>query len=105
MSVQIKPEAVQNIINNIDKIQKRTDDSKIIQEGSKYSFMDLRNNQPLAELDTKSNTLHFHLDISKFVQRVDTIFLKDDDVMDFIKENKVESAAPAVYKVANNGPN
>ena len=101
MSIRIKPEAVNDIVSNLDAIQGRTDDSQILQAGSKYALMDTRTNQPLAELNTANSTLTMYKTPESLAARIDSAFISSSDIKDFIKENRVES--PPV-KLANNGP-
>lgn len=102
MSVRIKPEAVANIINNLDDLKGRTNDSEIVKQGSQYSFMDKRTDQPLAKLDAAGGTLKLYKTPEALAQRIDSVFVSTKDIKDFIKENAMESA-PQV-KLANSGP-
>ncbi len=102
MSFRIKPEAVKDIINNLDDIQSRTDDSQIVQQGSKYALMDNRTSQPLAELNTANSTLTMYKTPESMAARIDSVFVSSKDIKDFIQENKVEPA-PQV-RLANTGP-
>jgi len=102
MSVRIKPEAVATIISNMDDLKGRTNDSEIVKQGSQYSFMDKRTDQPLAKLDTAGGTLTMYKSPEALAQRIDSVFVSAKDIKDFIKENQVE-LAPEV-KFAISGP-
>ena len=105
MSFHVKPEATAEIISNLDALKGRTDDSEIIQKDSKYSFMDTRNNRPLAEIDTATNKVTLYKSVESLAARINSNFVTAEDIRGFIKEYSVAEQAPATpYKVANNGP-
>lgn len=103
MSFRVKPEAIPGIVSNLGDLKGRTNDSEIIQQGQKYSFMDKRNNQPLAELDTANGMVTMYKSPESMAARIDSAFVSAKDIKDFIKENTAEPA-PQV-RFANNGPN
>lgn len=98
----VKPEAVDKIINNMGKLKGRTDDAEIVTEKSsdgktRYSFIDNRNNQPLAVMQTQNGqtSLTLYKSPEQLAQRIDSAFVKAADIKEFISESRADAPARA----------
>jgi hypothetical protein len=94
----VKPEAASKIISNLDALKGRTDDSAILKEntatgGTKYSFMDTRTNTPLAVMNTQNGqaSLSLYKSSEDLAKRIDSAFVKTEDVRNFIAEVRADS--------------
>src|SRR3989338_587780 len=100
LSIQVKPDAVTSIISNLDKLKDRTDDSEIVKSCGKYSFMDKRNNQPLAELDSHNGMLTLYKSPKDMAERIDSAFISTKTINDFIATSRVPEISASATPVA-----
>lgn len=91
LTIPVEPEATKKIVLNLDRIKGRTDDSNITKEttpagATRYSFMDTRNNQPLAVMNTENGrtSLALYKSPEDLAKRIDSVFVKADDIKQFI---------------------
>lgn len=97
ITLPIKPEGVQKIVENLNTLQGRTDDSRIDREiGSgtvKYSLIDTRNNQPLAEMTRQGGQgwLTLYQSPENLAKRIDSNFVSARSIRDFLDENRMDA--------------
>lgn len=99
MVVPIKPDVIPDIVNNLGKLKGRTDDSDIVRNGDTYSFVDKRTNMPLAELNTKDNTLALYKTPRDMALRIDSAFISEKTITTFINDSRVPQQ-PEITQVA-----
>ena len=104
----VKPEIANELIEKLDQIKGRTDDSKITTEsvgngGTKFSLIDTRNNQPLAVMNKQGNdaTLTLYKSPEALAARIDSAFISVKDIKDFVEESKL--SAPQVASTMKPG--
>ena len=97
LSVPIKPEIAKQVVNSLSDIQGRTDDSEITKKpiapgGTEYALMDKRNGQPLATLQEQGGkyTLALYKSPPDLAKRIDSVFIDEKKINDFIKESRIE---------------
>ena len=93
LKIQVKPEVIPEIIARLDTLKGFTKDSEIVQLGNKYSFIDKRNNQPLAEMDAGAGTLSMYKSPKDMAARIDSFFVSTKGIADFIASSKTNDVA------------
>jgi len=97
MTFPVKPDAFKEIINNLDKLKGRTTDSEVVKEttasgATKYSFIDKRNNQPLAVMTAQNNQANLSLYKSPedLAKRIDSVFVNADSIKEFVTQSRAD---------------
>lgn len=96
MTFPVKPESAKEIINKFDQVKNRTDDSKTTSEptvdgGTRFSFIDKRDNQPLAVMNVQGGgaTITLYKSPESLANRIDSNFISAKDIRDFIQSSQI----------------
>jgi hypothetical protein len=95
MTFPVKPQALKEIINNLDSLKGRTADSEVVKEttdsgATKYSFIDTRNNQPLAVMTEQNGqaSLSLYKSPAELAKRIDSVFINADSIKEFVAKSR-----------------
>lgn len=94
ISYTVKPEKIPQIVENLAALESRTDDAKIVKRGTKYAFMDMKNGQPLAELDTAAGVMTLYKSPTDLAARIDSHFISAEKIKDFINDSRAQATPP-----------
>lgn len=95
----VKQDVVKDIVSQLGKLKTVTDDAKITKEslpdgGTKYSFIDTRDNQPLAIMRAHQGaeaTLTLYKSPEALAKRIDSRFVSVQDIKEFIQTSGITS--------------
>lgn len=88
LSIQVKPDMIPQIIGGLNTLKGRTNDSEVIQTGNKYSFMDKRSGQPLADIDAGTGTMNLYKTPKDMAARIDSIIISESTINKFLADSK-----------------